>query len=964
MNITQIRDGVWEFREAGMNVPVRIYATEKLFKTIEEGVFKQAKNVSMLPGIKKASLVMPDGHYGYGFPIGGVAAFDMDEGIVSPGGVGYDINCLSGDSKVLHEFGFRRKIKEFKGDFEKQRIKCMNFGERVKDTKIAMFMESKKDIYEIETTSGIKIKASGDHPFYTPGGMVKLAEIENEKVAVFPFEGVDYKSPDDEILVSEKDIISLPHEKDKTQTIEELKKRGLLPLRANSSKLPYLLKIFGFVLGDGTLYFTGNKGTVWFYGEEEDLEYIREDIKSIGFTPSKIYFRDRQHEIETAYGVKRFNSKECSFKTTSSSFAALLWAMDLPAGKKVEKDFILPEWFSDLKLWQKRLFLASLFGAELSSPGTVTNHDYNFYGPVMSMNKNIKKIESGRVFLKQVKDMLTDFGVNSSIIKERKEYTNKRGEETHRLRLQISSDPENLIRLWSKIGYEYNVKRRHLANVAVQYLREKIKIIAKREDVEKLASKMRGDGLPASEIYEQTTSEHVNRRFIERSIYEGRKTSSRIPLSFPKFTEYEKIMTAGLGKAGMLWDTITKKSKIGKSVVYDFTVADKHHNFIANSFVVSNCGVRLLTTDLNASEVRPKLRNLIDNLFDNVPSGVGSKSKIRISESELCDVFVEGAKWAVENGYGVDADLSCMEENGSISGANPEKVGKRAMQRGRPQLGTLGSGNHFLEVQRVDKIFEPEIAKKFGIMREGQVTVMVHCGSRGVGHQIADDYIKIMLEAARKYNINLPDRELACAPVNSREAKDYLSAMYCAVNYAFANREIITDKVRETFKKLYETEIDLVYDVCHNIAKFEKHKDVGKVCVHRKGATRAFAAGREEIPEAYRSIGQPVIVPGDMGTASYVLIGTEKGMEETFGSVCHGAGRVMSRAAAKRKFRGDDVRRNLEAKGEFVRAASPKVLAEEVSDAYKDIDEVIRSVELAGISKVVARVTPMGVAKG
>lgn len=377
-----------------------------------------------------------------------------------------------------------------------------------------------------------------------------------------------------------------------------------------------------------------------------------------------------------------------------------------------------------------------------------------------------------------------------------------------------------------------------------------------------------------------------------------------------------------------------------------------------------NCGIRLLTTDLNTSEVRPKLRNLIDNLFNAVPSGVGSKSKLRISDSELDDVFTTGAKWAVENGYGTKKDLEHMEENGSIKGANPEKVGIRAKQRGRPQLGTLGSGNHFLEVQQVDKIYEPEIAEKFGIIKEGQVTVMIHCGSRGAGHQIADDYIKIMLAAARKYNIKLPDRELACAPLHSKEARDYVSAMYCAVNYAFANREIITSGVRKVFDRMFDTEIGLMYDVCHNIAKFERHKDVGRVCVHRKGATRAFAAGRTEIPETYRDVGQPVIVPGDMGTASYVLVGTEKAMEESFGSVCHGAGRVMSRAAAKRKFQGNEVIRGLESEGKVVRAASPKVVAEEVSDAYKDINEVIRSVELAGISKVVARVKPMGVAKG
>ncbi|ODS42666.1 MAG: RNA-splicing ligase RtcB [Candidatus Altiarchaeales archaeon IMC4] len=376
-----------------------------------------------------------------------------------------------------------------------------------------------------------------------------------------------------------------------------------------------------------------------------------------------------------------------------------------------------------------------------------------------------------------------------------------------------------------------------------------------------------------------------------------------------------------------------------------------------------NCGVRLLTTDLTVDEIRPKLHELVDGLFNNIPSGVGSEGKLRLNESDLEGACMGGSRWAVEQGFGLKEDLDHTEENGSIAGADFSKMSDRAKKRGKPQLGTLGSGNHFLEIQSVDKIFDADVAKKFGITKEGQVTVMVHCGSRGLGHQVADDYIKIMLSAAKKYGIKLPDSELACAPLESREASDYLAAMYCAVNYAFANRQIITHWVRETFDRILKTDVKLVYDVCHNIAKFEEH-DIGEVCVHRKGATRAFAAGRKEIPSAYRDTGQPVIVPGDMGTASYVLVGTDTAMSETFGSVCHGAGRLMSRTQAKKEFRGADIKRALEKKGEVIRAKSPEVLAEEVSAAYKDIDEVVRSVETAGLSRAVARVTPLGVAKG
>jgi tRNA-splicing ligase RtcB len=382
-----------------------------------------------------------------------------------------------------------------------------------------------------------------------------------------------------------------------------------------------------------------------------------------------------------------------------------------------------------------------------------------------------------------------------------------------------------------------------------------------------------------------------------------------------------------------------------------------------------NCGVRLLTTELMEKDVRPRLKELVDRLFTKIPSGVGSKSKLRISESELDDVALTGARWAVEQGLGVEEDLAHMEENGCIKGANPQNISKRAKERGRPQLGTLGAGNHFLEVQKVDRIYDNKIARKFGIHSKDQIVVMVHTGSRGFGHQIADDYIKVMLSAAHRYGIKLPDKELACAPLNSPEARKYLSAMYCAVNYAFCNRETITHWVRESFRDMLgkDGELRLIYDVCHNIAKFEKHKvdgEIKELCVHRKGATRAFPAGRTEIPSTYRDEGQPVIIPGDMGTASYVLVGTEKALEETWGSTCHGAGRVMSRHGAIKRFRGTDIQRKLEAKGQVVKATNPKILAEEASEAYKDIDEVIKSVSLSGISTPVARLTPLGVAKG
>ncbi len=386
-----------------------------------------------------------------------------------------------------------------------------------------------------------------------------------------------------------------------------------------------------------------------------------------------------------------------------------------------------------------------------------------------------------------------------------------------------------------------------------------------------------------------------------------------------------------------------------------------------------NCGVRLLRTDLRYEDVKQKLRELIDTIFLNVPSGVGEKGKLRLSMQQLNEVLDRGVKWAVENGYGWNEDMERIEEGGSIKFANHEKVSDKAKKRGAPQLGTLGAGNHFLEVQKVDKIYIPEIAKRFGIVEEGQVMVMIHTGSRGLGHQVATDYIRVMEQASRKYGINLVDRQLACAPVKSKEAEEYFAAMSAAANFGFTNRQLIMHWVRESFGKVFREDpenlgMHLIYGVAHNIAKLEEHTVDGKrmkVYVHRKGATRAFAAGREELSQMYRDVGQPVLIPGDMGTASYVLVGTQKAMEETFGSTCHGAGRVMSRHQALRRFKGDEVKRELwNKKGIYVRSASNRVAAEEAPDAYKNVDDVVKAVEGAGISRIVARLVPLGVVKG
>ncbi len=383
-----------------------------------------------------------------------------------------------------------------------------------------------------------------------------------------------------------------------------------------------------------------------------------------------------------------------------------------------------------------------------------------------------------------------------------------------------------------------------------------------------------------------------------------------------------------------------------------------------------SCGVRLLKTNLSIGDIKPRIKEIVTALYQSIPAGVGSTGNIRVSVKEERQLLVKGARWAVEKGYGTKEDLECTEEEGCLEGADPEDVSERAYERGKRQSGTLGSGNHFLEVQVIEQIYNREIAEYLGLS-EGQITIMIHSGSRGLGYQVCDDYLAVMGRAAQKYGIKLPDRQLACAPINSEEARTYISAIKCAANYAWANRQCLMHLTRLTFERLFNKSWEslrmvLIYDVAHNIAKFEKYNIDGKektLCIHRKGATRAFGPGHPELPPRYKEIGQPVIIPGDMGTNSYLLVGTEKA-EETFYSTAHGAGRVMSRHQAIRISYGKSISRELEEKGIIVMASGRKTLAEEMPEAYKDVNEVVDVVQRAGISKKVCRMRPLGVVKG
>ncbi len=380
-----------------------------------------------------------------------------------------------------------------------------------------------------------------------------------------------------------------------------------------------------------------------------------------------------------------------------------------------------------------------------------------------------------------------------------------------------------------------------------------------------------------------------------------------------------------------------------------------------------NCGVRLLATDLEFDDIKSKIEELVKQLFHEIPSGTGRGGDLKLSYAELDEVMKLGIDWAIQNKFARPEDKDFIEENGRLPNANPDMVSSKAKERGRDQLGTLGSGNHFAEVQIVQEIFDEETAKGFGLYKN-QIVVLIHTGSRGLGHQVCTDYLKEMDAAMKNYGIKVPDRELACVPIDSKEGKRYLQAMASAANFAFNNRQLITYNVRNVFKRLFKTDkISIVYDVCHNIAKIEEHNVFGKkikVLVHRKGATRAFPKGHPALPEVYREIGQPVIIPGSMGTYSYVLVGTEKAMEETFGSTCHGAGRTLSRHKAKKMMSADEAVSKLRERGVYIQATTKSGITEEIPEAYKNVSQVVEVVHQAGISKKVAKLKPIGVIKG
>jgi tRNA-splicing ligase RtcB len=969
----------------GMRVDGLIFANEKLLEQIrQDQAPEQVANVAFLPGIQHASLAMPDIHWGYGFCIGGVCATDPDEGgVISPGGVGYDINCLSGDSLILHADGYTRPIGEMAREWQAAQLACFALKEsRQESTRVDNWFGQKprEPVLWLVLESGDEIKATADHPFWTPAGMVPLGELGvGDRVAVAPFQGVPYEPPSDEVILTEEDIARKWAEMGKgadghglAQTLDLLRSHEILPLRYSSKTLPALCKILGFVFGDGNLHFNClGKGVVSFFGQPEDLETIRADIATLGFTPSKVYSRERQHHIKTPYGEVDFERTEHWFKVVGSGFALLLACLGAPVGTKASQDYETPSWFNAAPLWQKRLFLAALFGAELTTPAPVSGHASVFGAPTLGMNKRLANAASGERFLRQLSGWLKQFGVATQCLIRDPAPASADGEETVRLRLVLCSPTENLLRLWGRVGYAYNSKRSGLAALALQYLKQKQRRVEGRASAAREIVAMAAAGVPRRQIMDRFLPS-VNQRFIERALYSKRAYTPRVGEKFVTFEEF-CAEADDLPRQGMVWERIASIEPVADFTgeVYDFTVRHPDHNFIANGFVVSNCGVRLVRSNLFYHEVKHHTRTLVEELFRNVPTGVGRSGRYKFDKKELQHLLGEGSRYLAGRGLATAGDIDHTEARGRLDSAEPSAVSDHALNRGADQCGTLGSGNHFLEVQIVDHVFDEEAAGVMGLEKD-MVCVMIHSGSRGLGYQVCDDALAQLRNAPQKYGIELPDRQLACAPVDSPEGRRYIGAMRAAANFAWCNRQLLMQQAREVFAAVFgrswqDLQMNLVYDVCHNIAKFEEHTVNGKrkrLWVHRKGATRAFPPGHEEVPPMYRGVGQPVIIPGDMGRASWVLVGQPGSMERTFGTTCHGAGRAMSRTAAVKEAAGRRIDKELEARGVIARAQSRKGLAEEQPKAYKNVDDVVEVVHQAGLSRKVARMRPIGVIKG
>lgn len=976
----QISDVVWEIPTSykeGMNVPARIYATKKLLDGMDQGVFEQVTNVAALPGIQRYSYAMADAHWGYGFPIGGVAAFDPENGVISPGGIGFDVNCLHPESKILDANGSWHRIASFDAahgvtTFDST-LKCSA------KPSVVMFMRRREEhsMIRIHTDLSKELLVTSDHPVMTRRGMVLAGELKPEDCLLSTgFTGVEFNPASDGVVVDESDIHDAlkalgvsERGNARSQVLKHLGSLGLTSLTYDAPQLPRLLKLLGQLFGDATIPRMKGGKYATFYAKEKDLISMKGDLAAIGFKAS-IYKRERHRTFKTNYGVSDFDFTEFSLMVPSTSFCVLMVALGAPYGKKTTSEYRVPVWLMNASKWQKRLFLASFLGAELDEPRT--NNGYNFSTLSFSSSKLTSIQQSAVELLTDFRELLFAFGVDSAapVAVEGYRYDGADG-QTIGYTLSIDASEANLKRFFSTVGYAYNQEKERLASLASMYIDYLGMVRAERNAARHEASRMYAEGMAPGEIIHALAGENISESFIRHSTWAKRGAA---PVwNTVRFEEF--CADREMGHGGFAFGQIVSLDEVPYTgYVYDLTVDHADHNFVADGVVVSNCGMRLIRTNLRLKEVKPRVKELVDRLFRLVPAGVGVKGTVRLNQGQFEEVMRWGVKWCSENGYGWEDDAGMVEEGGYIKGANPAKVSSQASSRGINQLGTLGSGNHYLEIQTIDpsRYFDAKMGKHFGLVDDDQVVIMIHCGSRGFGHQIGSDYLRIFDGAMKRYGIAVRDRELSCAPFSSKEGTDYYGAMVCAANMAFANRQVIVHRVREAFQTVFKKDADgldmhIVYDVCHNIAKVEKHALDGatrELVVHRKGATRSFGPGNADVPAPYRDIGQPVIIGGSMETGSYLLLGTDKAMLETFGSTAHGSGRTMSRTAAKKQVRGEELQKSMEKRGIYVKAATWDGLAEEAGVAYKDISEVVETMDRAGISKKVAALRPIGNIKG
>jgi tRNA-splicing ligase RtcB len=985
-DLIKISDYIWEipksFREdpprpeASMKVPARVFADEKMLDEIlEDKSLWQLVNVASLPGIYKYALAMPDAHEGYGACVGSVAAFDYDEGIISPGICGYDINCLHPETKVNLDFGTYLEIKDLAENKDIQVISYDKKEAKLIQSKLVFFLKKKAEkIIEIKTKFGYQILLTEDHPVFTSGFKKKLAKNlkPGDSIFIYPFTGVKYEKPERILIMDEKQFERflkqtgiLQKQMSIDRYINFLKQAGFLPLYLDSPVMPYLIKILGYSIGKSSFLIQkakkvgqGPTFACHFYDKLQNLLEVAEDLKKI-----HINFAIKKKQVYALNLIDR-------------PFVMLLIALGVPFGYKCEFEFKIPKWLFQAPKFYQRLFLASLFGSQgLLSIAKGKTYPAPF---IFSLNVKIEKINEALNFLKDLKRMLEE-SFQIKTLKHRVSLPSGIKGKTAGVFFYVSSEPKNLIKFLETINFEYNPKKRSLALALATYLRYKLKVIEHRNKVleEARMYKKRGYSLKMIKELFVDKENYIDEEMLKQI---GRKKIVlEIPRYFIRFHAFqEKYLFNNLISDEVEEINVHKY----KGDVFDITVEDKSHNFFANNVLVSNCGVRLIASDLNYEEVKDKIPKLTEEIFKQVPSGVGKGGFWKLNNDEMRKVLENGAKYIYELGYGEKEDLETTESFGRLEDADADAVSQTAKDRGKDQLGTIGAGNHFIEIQRISEIYDDAdyadftqtkqndisaksaIAKKLGL-EKNKICVLIHCGSRGLGHQVCTDYVREFLRELDRKGIDLIDRELAYSDFHSDLGQRYFKAMNCSANFAWANRQLILHQIRKAFKKIFGKEIKLrqVYDVAHNIVKIEEYEGK-KLIVHRKGATRAFWKGHPELPEKYREIGQPILIPGSMGTSSYILIGQELAKEISFGSAPHGAGRLMSRAEAKRKVKGSELKKELEKRGISVAAGSISGLAEEAPVAYKDVSEVVEVVHNIGIAKKLAKLVPVGVIKG